>query len=281
MKKILVPTDFSEQAVNALDFAAQIAQKHKSEIHVLHILELPEGHELQVMGEVAGADPMTGVFVNMLIKKAKKNLAAIEGSKKFEGLNIKTHLTSGNAYKSIIKTISNTKADLIVMGTKGSSGIDELLIGSNAEKIVRNAPCPVITMKAKANGDKIKNIVFATDMMQDQDKLVKELKKIQEIFGATIHLLRVNTPGNFENDRVVKTNMEKFAKKNKLEKITFNVYNDVLEDEGIIHFAEEKKADMLALGTHGRTGFLHFMAGSVAEDLVNHAKRPVWTFKIK
>jgi len=281
MKKILVPTDFSEQAVNAVDFAAQIAKKHKAEVHLLHILELPDGHDIQVTGEVAGTDPMTGVFVNLLIKKARKSLATIAGSKKFEGVTIKTHLTSGNAYKSIIKAITDTKSDLIVMGTKGASGIDELLIGSNAEKVVRNAPCPVITIKSKASGDKIKNIVFATDFMQNQDKLVKELKALQELFGANIHLLRVNTPGNFESDRVVKSNMEKFIKKYKLDKITLNVYNEMLEDEGLMYFADEINADMIALGTHGRRGIAHFLAGSIAEDVVNHAKRPVWTFKIK
>lgn len=280
MKKILVPTDFSEQAVNALDFAAQIAKKHNSEVHVLHILELPDGHDIHITGEASGSDPMTGVFVNLLIKKARKSLATIAASKRFEGIKIKTHLTSGNAYKSIIKTITDTKSDLIVMGTKGASGIDELMVGSNAEKIVRNAPCPVITMKAKANGEKIKNIVFATDFMQNQDKLVKALKTLQEFFGATIHLLRVNTPGGFESDRVVKSNMEKFIKKYKLDNITLNVYNHTMEDEGLIYFADEINADMIAMGTHGRRGIARFLAGSIAEDVVNHAKRPVWTFKI-
>ena len=77
MKKILVPTDFSEQATYALDLAVQIAKKNNGEVHVLHVLELPDGHSLNFTGEVASGDPMTGVFVAQLVNKAKKSLGAI------------------------------------------------------------------------------------------------------------------------------------------------------------------------------------------------------------
>ncbi|MDH5597867.1 MAG: universal stress protein, partial [Cyclobacteriaceae bacterium] len=62
---------------------------------------------------------------------------------------------------------------------------------------------------------------------------------------------------------------------------TVNVYNAAYEDEGVIHFAEKIKADMIALGTHGRTGLQHLISGSIAEDIVNHAQRPIWTLCIK
>ena len=189
-------------------------------------------------------------------------------------------MDGGNTFGSISNRISKKKIDLVVMGTKGSSGVDELLIGSNAEKVVRNADCPVIAIKAKTNADKIKNIVFATDLGGKQEKLVKKVKAMQEAFGAKLHILRVNTPGNFENERAIKRRMEEFTKENKLSNVTHNIYSDVLEDDGIMYFAESIKADMIAIGTHGRHGFMHILAGSIAEDLVNHAKRPVWTCKI-
>ena len=75
--------------------------------------------------------------------------------------------------------------------------------------------------------------------------------------------------------------MEKFAKKLGLKNYTINVYNDLTEEEGIIYFAESIKADMIAMATHGRTGFAHVLAGSIAEEVVSHAKRPVLTLVTK
>jgi nucleotide-binding universal stress UspA family protein len=75
--------------------------------------------------------------------------------------------------------------------------------------------------------------------------------------------------------------MEKYAKKLGLKNYTINVYNDITEEEGIIYFADSINADMIAMATHGRTGFAHVLAGSIAEEVVSHAKRPVLTFVTK
>ena len=75
--------------------------------------------------------------------------------------------------------------------------------------------------------------------------------------------------------------MEKFAKKLGLKNFTINIFNDITEEEGIIYFAESIDADLIAMATHGRTGFAHVLAGSIAEDVVGHAKRPVLTFVVK
>jgi nucleotide-binding universal stress UspA family protein len=75
--------------------------------------------------------------------------------------------------------------------------------------------------------------------------------------------------------------MEDFAKKLKLKNYTLNIFNDLSEEEGIIYFADSIDADLIAMATHGRTGFAHVLAGSIAEDVVSHAKRPVLTFVTK
>lgn len=75
--------------------------------------------------------------------------------------------------------------------------------------------------------------------------------------------------------------MEEFVKEHQLENYSMEVFNSSSEEEGIIEFAEDSNADLIAMATHGRTGFLHLLSGSIAEDVVNHAKRPVWTMKVK
>jgi nucleotide-binding universal stress UspA family protein len=101
------------------------------------------------------------------------------------------------------------------------------------------------------------------------------------MYDSTIHLVRINTPGNFQRDAVVKKYMEDFAKKLQLKNYTINVFNDLSEEEGIAYFAESIDADLIAMATHGRTGFAHVLAGSIAEEVVSHSKRPVLTFVTK
>ena len=118
-------------------------------------------------------------------------------------------------------------------------------------------------------------------MSKDEEVFSRIVKRTQQIYDSTVHLVRVNTPGDFQRDQVVKDYMDKFAKKVGLKNYTINVYNDLTIEEGIIRFSDAINADMIAMATHGRSGFAHVIAGSVAEDVANHSKRPVLTFVVK
>jgi nucleotide-binding universal stress UspA family protein len=110
--------------------------------------------------------------------------------------------------------------------------------------------------------------------------VINKIKTLQEALGAQLHLVKINTPTDFSVDHATKQTMEQFAKKYQLENYTINVYNDKAPEDGIISFAGEIKAQLIAMATHGRTGFSQLFNGSIAEGVVNHAKRPVWTCRI-
>ncbi len=76
-------------------------------------------------------------------------------------------------------------------------------------------------------------------------------------------------------------NANSFILENNITNYTIDIYNDKVEEDGIIFFAQDIGADLIAMATHGRSGLLHLLSGSIAEDIVNHAKRPVWTFRLK
>ena len=127
----------------------------------------------------------------------------------------------------------------------------------------------------------MKDIVFATNMVGDQSNVIAQLKNLQKILHAKIHLLRVNTPYAFIGTREVNTKLEEFAVTNGIEDYTLNVYDEFREETGILKFAQDKDCDIIAMATHSHTGLVHLFTGSIAEDVVNHAKRPVWTFSLK
>ncbi|MFT6872998.1 MAG: nucleotide-binding universal stress UspA family protein [Roseivirga sp.] len=154
-------------------------------------------------------------------------------------------------------------------------------MGSNTEKVVRYAKCPVITVKEKVSLDSIKNIVFASNLQDEQTALVKKLKVIQEITDATLHLVKVNTPNHFSTQRQMMKEFARFIEKHDISNASTSIYNEATEEDGVLYFAEDLGACMIAMGTHGRTGILHLLSGSIAEDLVNHARVPVWTLSQK
>ena len=279
MKKILVPTDFSKPAIIATEVAAAIAKKAGAELTLLHVVEEAVSNSLNVEGQVsAGSGWEEKLFTMKLIEKAKKQLAKLVEDSKFDGIKVRQELRVGSPYHGMNTIIVEKKVDLVVMGTAGRSDLEQMIIGSNTEKVVRMSHCPVLTMHAKPASMDFKNIVYATSMDKDEEIFSRIVRTTQKLYDSTIHLVRINTPGNFQRDVVVKKYMQDFAKKLQLKNFTINVFNDVSEEEGIVYFADSINADLIAMATHGRTGFAHVLAGSIAEDVVSHSKRPVLTF---
>ena len=279
MQKILVPTDFSEQANNAVDLASKLAQKTGAEVILLHVVEDNSVTSVHVTGEIDMPDMQDRLFVLKLIEKAKNNLADI--ITEYSDINIREEMRIGNAYHNIKDIIIDQDVDLVVMGTKGTNTLTEVLMGSNAEKVVRHAACPVLTLRQGADDTNFENIVFATGLQDQDDTCTQVVRDFQSIFDAKIHVVRINTPNNFESDYQSVPALKEYAEKCGFANYDIHVFNDVSEEDGIIHFADSIKADMIAMATHGRTGFAHLLTGSIAEDVVNHAKRPVLTYVMK
>ena len=283
MKKILVPVDFSKSSTTAADVAYDVAKRAGAAITMLHVIEEAGSDSYSVSGEwsKSSRDMETSRFTIELIKKARKQLEKLVNDPKYQDVRIDGELRMGNAFHGMRTIITEHKVDLVVMGTRGQTNLEEMVIGSNTERVVRNMRCPVLSVHNKPNKIDFKNIVYATAMSKDEEVFSRIVKRTQQIYNSTVHLVRINTPGDFQRDKVVRDYMEKFAKKLQLKNYTINVYNDLTTEEGIIYFGESINADLICMATHGRTGFAHVMAGSVAEDVVGHSKRPVLTFVVK
>jgi len=279
MRKILVPTDFSDEARIALDFAIQIAGKTSATIKLVHVFEYPVATAYTAL-DVGGPDPAESEVAREMMDENKTQLTIMGEIARNKNVMVEQEIKIGNPFINISSELKDEDVDLVVMGSKGSSGLDEVLIGSNTEKVVRHAPCPVITVKEPVSIDKIKHIVFATNFKDDKEDLIEHIKDMQRLFNAKLHFVRINTPGYFEPDSFSKKRINKWLSGNSFSNSSTRVYNDLDEEEGIIHYAEEIDANMLALGTHGRTGLGRLFSGSLAEHVVNHAKRPIWTYHI-
>ena len=126
----------------------------------------------------------------------------------------------------------------------------------------------------------VNNFVFASDFKKDNKETYKQAVDFAKSFNAKIHLLMVNTANSFSTTEESNKRIKAFIKDYTFDNYTINIYNDETVEKGILNFSKMIDADLIGISTHGRQGIAHFFNGSISEDLVNHAKRPVITFKI-
>lgn len=274
MKRILVPTDFSKHSEYALKVAAQIAKKNDGEIYLIHMLELPtSGNDAM---STAHEMPELMLFKNVAIKK----LDELMNASYLDGLKVSKIIQFEVAFDGIIKNGEAHDVDLVVMGSHGASGFQEMFIGSNTEKVVRNSNVPVLVIKHEDQDFSADKFVFASDFSDEIKKPFEKVVNFANKFNSHIHLVNINTPNNFKSTRVAQKTMDDFMEGFDFKNFTTHIYNDINVEKGILHFSKSIDADIIGMSTHGRKGIAHFFNGSISEDLVNHAKRPVITFKI-
>ena len=275
MNKILVPTDFSEQADNALRVAAQLAKKYNAEIYLLHLLELPL-HQVDALN--SHSDLPEAVF---FMKLANKRFKEVLDKDYLEEVTVHETIEFHQAFDGIMETCKKNNIDLIVMGSHGVSGLKEMFIGSNTEKVVRASDVPVLVIKNRHNDFDVNDFVFASNFKENNKKTYLQAVKLAEAFNAKLHLVMVNTANNFIITEKANARIAEFVKDSKHKNFKTIIYNDESIERGILNYSQGINADLIGIGTHGRKGIAHFFNGSISEDLVNHAKRPVVTFKIK
>lgn len=274
MKKILVPTDFSTQAENALKVAAQIARDNNFEIHLLHMLEIPS----QMNDAITGATPIPEIM--LFIQKAKENMQYIKEKNFLQDLTVIDSIKIEKASQGILSYSKEHNIDLILMGSNGTSGIEEIIIGSNTEKVVRLSSAPVMVIKEEIAKFDPKNIVFASDFSEEIKKPFQKILNLVNTFDAKLHLVTICTPNSFKTTALTEKIMRNFISEFEIENFSTHIYNDTNIEKGIIHFSNAINADLISLCTHGRTGLSHFFTGSISEDLANHASKPLVVFKI-
>ncbi|MBI1185250.1 universal stress protein [bacterium] len=279
MKNILVPTDFSPEAENALKVAVDMAKTFDGKITLLNVVDAPGGNQFTAQGGSAGNNTLDDIFTIKLIEKMQRDLE--EMVDEYPDAPITHEMALGFLHEKVNERVKLDNIDIIIMGTKGAEGLAEVMIGSNAEKVVRLAHCPVLTVKESAVTAHPNNIVFASDFTENSDKVAAKLIAFQKAYKSKVHLLFVNTPNRFEISSDSNRRMEEFAKKYGMENYTLNIYNHRDEEDGILSFAEEFNMDLIAVATHSRQGLAHLLSGSIAEGVVNHSNKPVLTFSLK
>lgn len=277
MKTILVPTDLSREADHALEVAISMARQLKASIQLIHVVQSIYD---QTYANTANLPLQGREAFEQDLELARQEMADLLTHYSAADVSMKWEVKVGSIFQDIADNIVKIDGDLIVLGTKGDTGVHEFFIGSNAEKVVRRAHCPVITVRKKIKDFKLKQVVLATDFT---DKAYRELAILQQwrkISPFDIHLLYVNTPLHFKTTTQIKSRMNAFLENQQEGDFITAIVDEYSLVDGIQTYAGQVGADLIAILTHGREGVEHVLAGSLAEQLVNRATIPVLTFRL-
>jgi len=275
MYKILVPVDFSEKSNYAVKMAAKIGKNIEAEIYLLHLVELPSG----IVDMGAGSNFSIPESM-MYLRKVKEKILDLKATYFHDDQIVKYSIKFQNPFEGITDYVKKINANLIVMGSKGVSDFEEMIIGSNTEKVVRTSTIPVIVVKADSKKFKFKKLVFASNYDDENKVAFVDFLNFAKQFKTEIHLLKINTASSFENSFVTKEKIKDFIKDFDLPTNTIHIHNDDSVVKGITNFAKEIEADLIALTTHGRSGLSSLFNSSIAKSVSKGVLRPVITFKI-
>ncbi|UII25582.1 universal stress protein [Fulvivirga maritima] len=239
---ILVPVNFSDYAAHAMDLAIEIAKRKNSKILLLHVINVPdyrgvvEGVKINFLDSVRF---VTSQHLDGLVSKAKDH-----------GVEASHTMVAGLPGAEIVKFAREKQVSLIVLGSKDYKQMDEMLGGSATERIVRYTDCPVITVKAPIELATVNNIVFATDLKTTHTFITFELKKLIELTGAKLHILKVNTRETWMPDVEIERQLKTFNEIHRFENFTFKVCNSETIEDGIVHYYEKVGAEAVAMSIH-------------------------------
>ena len=275
MSRILVPVDFSQKSEYAVKLAAKMGKKTDCEVYLLHMVELPTG----IVDMGAGSNFSIPESM-MYLRKVKEKLLTLKERYFKNGCTVKHAIRFQHPFEGIRDYAKKIEANLIIMGSQGLSDFEEMIIGSNTEKVVRTSDIPVIVVKRDSENFKLKHLVFASDFKEDNKESFQKFVDFAKLFKSKIHLLKVNTVSKFENSSVTRQKIKDFINGLELPKNTINVYNDQSVVKGITNFSREIDADLIALTTHGRSGLSNLFNGNIAKSVSKSVLRPVITFKL-
>ena len=285
LKRILVTTDFSEESKKALPYAANFAERFGSEVMLLNVLDPPFRFAgLESVMLLQSGDATMGRLYSGLDALAEKRFG--------KAVRAETQVRAGKPYREIIKAARDSEAGLLVMATHGYSGLKHAFLGSTTERVVRQAPCPVLAVRGIAGNPtaklpKIRHVLLATDFSENSAKAFPWALALADAFGARLTLMHVVE--RLTRDTVKQLMAEAHTQLNVLarslvtgsERAPHLAVRFGRPFDEITRGARELDASLVVIATHGHTGLKRVYLGSVAERVVRHAHCPVLVVQSK
>lgn len=272
MKKVLLPTDFSENAYNAIRYAVQLLQETETQFYLLHAY-IPPVYQTEYLLQGPAQFGLGDIIRDNAVRKSEAVKTRIEKEFNNPKHSFVTKVAFNNLVDEIVETQENEKADLVIMGTQGATGATEILFGTNTTQVIRNATCPVIAMPSGFEYKAPKSVLFPTDYEIDYEKeQLQQLSDIAKNHDSSIDVIHVSSGYELSEDQL--------RNKQKLHDIlatSHPIFND-LPDQGVIEainqFKSKKEIDLLVMIRNKHSFFERLFIEPVIKKIGFHIDIP-------
>lgn len=291
IRNVLVATDFSDPARVGLEWAAHVTRDCGARLHVVHVVSPP----MPVADFTA--PPLT--LDRDLREAAQKRLDSVLSEAPLAGLDVQGVLRDGTPSLAVLDVAEELAADLVVVGTRGLTGFRHLFLGSTAERIVQHAKVPVLSVHPQDRRPEAgpRTVLVPTDFSADAEAALAAASDCLGLNheGTRVVLLHVyHVPAEYSTygpsatlyrmgeqmGKKLRERLDELAAPLRAEGRSVEVEAvPGIPAEVIVRQVEERGADLIAMGTHGRSGIAHLLLGSTAERVVQHASCPVLTVR--
>lgn len=271
--RILVPTDCSELAAVALKPAKLIAEKFGAKILALQVINAPVDAVFNKEGELIDDEEFDTTAFKQALKSGDTNIL---NWAKAHDVKVEPLVRTGLQIDTILRVIENQNIDLVIMNSDTTSGLKKMVHGPIVERIVLNSKAPVFTVKDYFNS--FENIALANNFRRLNVR-IEFVKKLQEAFNSTLHLVRVNTQKKFMSEDEALEGMKSFVRDHDLKNVEFHLIKGKKIDNALQDFCKINQIDLMAIGSKQRKGLVSAMRGCPSKEIVNSLELPVLTFK--
>ena len=270
MRNMLIPVDFSQHSLSAARTGCFIAKKCDATIHLIHVVKAPEDWEI-----LSEAQQSRNTEIKNKITEAESEANEFSKLPIFENLTVIPRVFGGVPFKAILNYASTYKIDWIVIGAHGISESTQLFIGSTAQKVIRDASCPVLSVKKNFKPDSLNRILYASDFAENEvKKSMKAVLDFTECIHARLDFAFINTPAEFTDSFTIEKRIENFQGIINPKKHKLFIYNDFYKDQGILNLSKKIKTNILALATHNRKNKKNYQIG-ITETMLFKTDMPV------
>jgi nucleotide-binding universal stress UspA family protein len=265
--KLLVPVDFSDNALRAAEYALTWANAKRSSVHLLHVIEAPV------------SDPQSVGDAQILVKDSLRQLSE-QLTQRFPHCTITHAVRKGSITDEIDEAARNLNVGLIVMGLHGVSAADRFFFGSNAISLVRSASCPILIVPAAARTSEPHKIVFATDYHDSDLQALDQLLPTARAFNSQIEMVHIFDEDDEQTSEIIMMEAisNEIRKKIDYPGIGFQVYYSSKVSEGIQHFIQQTGADLVVLSARKLSAMQKLFGTSVSQNIIYNASIPILVF---
>lgn len=277
INRILIPVDFSETGLLALEHGAFMARLFKADLYLLYVIELTESpYSLEASVMLGGAD------YNEIEKRATAQLNELAKNIRLQqGLNVIPLINRSRVISGINEAAKNNNIDIIVMGTHGAKGFDEYFIGSNAHKAVTISTCPVITIQKHAKKIGFTNIVLPIDNSLHSRQKVDTVINLGLNYGAKIHILGLinsNEIGDENKFNIKIDSVEEAVKESGLSYVRKVIKGNNLALSAM-EYSKLVEADLIVIMTDHESNLTGMFLGGLSKQIINHSSIPVMSIR--